>query len=163
VRMPQDPGAAGKADAETKVKLLKGYPVVVKPISGDKATRARPASAQAEAGNVKLLRGRVERHVPDEVCAFPNGSFDDQVDAFADALNELALGQQLQLGQLLMPRPPLMLIEWEDLQRRSRLDRPRPDRPKWPADAGDHRGLRAAGERGERHARDVAAVVQTGC
>jgi predicted phage terminase large subunit-like protein len=57
VRMPQDPGAAGKADAETKVKLLKGYAAVVKPITGDKATRARPASAQAEAGNVKLLRG----------------------------------------------------------------------------------------------------------
>jgi predicted phage terminase large subunit-like protein len=92
VRMPQDPGAAGKADAETKVKLLKGYSVVVKPISGDKATRARPASAQAEAGNVKLLRGAWNELFLDEVCAFPNAAFDDQVDAFADALNELALG-----------------------------------------------------------------------
>jgi predicted phage terminase large subunit-like protein len=92
VRMPQDPGAAGKADAETKVKLLKGYSVVVKPISGDKATRARPASAQAEAGNVKLLRGQWNELFLDEVCAFPNAAFDDQVDAFADALNELALG-----------------------------------------------------------------------
>jgi predicted phage terminase large subunit-like protein len=92
VRMPQDPGAAGKADAETKVKLLKGYPVVVKPISGDKATRARPASAQSEAGNVKLLRGSWNDIFLAEVCAFPNGAFDDQVDAFADALNELALG-----------------------------------------------------------------------
>jgi predicted phage terminase large subunit-like protein len=64
VRMPQDPGAAGKADAETKIKLLKGYAAVVKPITGDKATRARPASAQCEAGNVKLLRGPLERHVP---------------------------------------------------------------------------------------------------
>jgi predicted phage terminase large subunit-like protein len=92
VRMPQDPGAAGKADAETKVKLLKGYSVVVKPISGDKATRARPASAQAEAGNVKLLRGPWNEAFLNEVCTFPNGTFDDQLDAFADALNELALG-----------------------------------------------------------------------
>jgi predicted phage terminase large subunit-like protein len=92
VRMPQDPGAAGKADSETKVKLLKGYPVVVKPISGDKATRARPASAQAEAGNVKLLRGPWNEAFLNEICAFPNGTFDDQLDAFADALNELALG-----------------------------------------------------------------------
>jgi predicted phage terminase large subunit-like protein len=92
VRMPEDPGAAGVADAETKVKLLKGYSVVKKKVTGDKATRARPASAQAEAGNVKLLRGPWNDTFLNEVCAFPNGTFDDQVDAFADALNELALG-----------------------------------------------------------------------
>jgi predicted phage terminase large subunit-like protein len=92
IRMPQDPGAAGKADSETKVKLLKGYTIVVKTVTGDKATRARPASAQAEAGNVKLLRGPWNDAFLNEVCAFPNGSFDDIVDAFADALNELALG-----------------------------------------------------------------------
>jgi predicted phage terminase large subunit-like protein len=100
VRMPQDPGAAGKADAETKVKLLKGYSVVVKPISGDKATRARPASAQSEAGNVKLLRGPWNEQFLNEVCAFPNSTFDDQVDAFADALNELALGSSYNWGNV---------------------------------------------------------------
>jgi predicted phage terminase large subunit-like protein len=94
IRMPQDPGAAGKADSETKIKLLKGYPVIVKPISGDKATRARPASAQAEAGNVKLVRGAWNDTFLSEICSFPNGTFDDQLDAFADALNELALGSQ---------------------------------------------------------------------
>lgn len=93
IRMPQDPGAAGKSDAATKVKLLAGYSVKVEPISGDKATRARPASAQAEAGNVRLLRGDWNTAFLDEVCTFPNGQFDDQVDAFADALNELALGR----------------------------------------------------------------------
>lgn len=92
IRMPQDPGSAGKSDAETKVKMLAGYAVVVKPVTGDKATRARPASAQAEAGNVKLVRGPWVEAFLDEVCAFPNAMFDDQVDAFADALNELALG-----------------------------------------------------------------------
>jgi predicted phage terminase large subunit-like protein len=92
VRMPQDPAAAGKSDAQTKIKLLKGYPLVVKTVGGDKATRARPASAQSEAGNVKLVRGPWNEAFLDEVCAFPSGAFDDQVDAFADALNELALG-----------------------------------------------------------------------
>ncbi|WP_313956180.1 phage terminase large subunit [Mesorhizobium amorphae] len=91
--MPQDPGAAGKSDAATKIKLLAGYSVKAEPISGDKATRARPASAQAEAGNVKLVRGSWNETFLDEVCSFPNGQFDDQVDAFADALNELALGR----------------------------------------------------------------------
>lgn len=92
IRMPQDPGAAGKADAATKVKLLAGYATIVQTVTGDKATRAKPASAQAEAGNVKLLRGPWNEAFLDEVCAFPNATFDDQVDAFADALNELALG-----------------------------------------------------------------------
>ncbi|QND50268.1 phage terminase large subunit [Rhizobium lusitanum] len=92
IRMPQDPGAAGKADAETKIKLLAGFPMRVMSITGDKATRAKPASAQAEAGNVKLLRGDWNEAFLDEICAFPNAQFDDQVDAFADALNELALG-----------------------------------------------------------------------
>jgi predicted phage terminase large subunit-like protein len=90
--MPQDPGAAGKADAETKVKLLKGYSVVVKPISGDKATRARPASAQVGSGQRQAAARAVERAVPQRGVRFPNSTFDDQVDAFADALNELALG-----------------------------------------------------------------------
>jgi predicted phage terminase large subunit-like protein len=100
IRMPQDPGAAGKADAETKVRLLAGYPVVAKPVTGDKATRARPASAQAEAGNVKLLRGSWNESFLDEVCSFPNATFDDQVDAFADALNELALGSTYSLDNV---------------------------------------------------------------
>ncbi|MBB3607333.1 phage terminase large subunit [Rhizobium sp. BK602] len=92
IRMPQDPGAAGKADAGTKIKLLAGFPIKVLPITGDKATRAKPASAQAEAGNIRLLRGDWNEAFLDEICAFPNAQFDDQVDAFADALNELALG-----------------------------------------------------------------------
>jgi predicted phage terminase large subunit-like protein len=100
VRMPQDPGAAGKSDAETKVRLLAGYDAVSKPISGDKATRARPAAAQAEAGNVKLLRGPWNEAFLDEVCSFPNAMFDDQVDAFADALNELALGSRYSLDNV---------------------------------------------------------------
>lgn len=92
IRMPEDPGAAGKADAQTKVKLLKGY--AVKPVrpTGEKSVRARPASAQAEAGNVKLVRGLWNTAFLDEVCVFPAGMHDDQVDAFADAINELALG-----------------------------------------------------------------------
>jgi predicted phage terminase large subunit-like protein len=60
--------------------------------TGEKSIRARPASAQAEAGNIKLLRGPWNEAFLDEVCTFPAGAHDDQVDAFADALNDLALG-----------------------------------------------------------------------
>jgi predicted phage terminase large subunit-like protein len=100
IRMPQDPGAAGKADAQTKVKLLAGYDVKVVLPTGDKATRAKPASAQAEAGNVKLVRGLWNDTFLNEVCSFPNAQFDDQVDAFADALNELALGSTFTLANV---------------------------------------------------------------
>jgi predicted phage terminase large subunit-like protein len=104
IRMPQDPGAAGKADAATKVKLLAGYAVEVQSVTGDKATRAKPASAQAEAGNVKLLRGDWNQAFLDEVCSFPNAQFDDQVDAFADALNELALNSAPRVAMFLTKR-----------------------------------------------------------
>src|SRR5690606_26487003 len=67
VRIPQDPGAAGKADANTKIKLLAGYNVKAIPVTGDKTTRAKPASAQAEAGNVKLVRGKWNEAFLDEV------------------------------------------------------------------------------------------------
>jgi predicted phage terminase large subunit-like protein len=106
IRIPQDPGQAGKAQAETLIKLLAGYTAIAKPISGDKATRATPASAQAEAGNVKILRtGDPEKDAwiepfLDELCSFPTGSFDDQVDGFADALNELALGSSYTLANV---------------------------------------------------------------
>lgn len=106
VRLTQDPGQAGKAQTETYVRELAGYPVVVKTATGDKATRATPAAAQAEAGNVKILRtgdpdqdAWIEPFLA-EVCMFPAGAHDDQVDAFADALNELALGATYTLANL---------------------------------------------------------------
>lgn len=100
IRMPEDPGAAGKSDAATKVKLLAGYNVATIRPTGEKSVRAKPASAQAEAGNVKLLRGSWNDIFLDEVCSFPNAPNDDQVDAFADALNELALGSSYTLANV---------------------------------------------------------------
>lgn len=100
IRIPEDPGAAGKSDAATKVKLLAGYDVKVERPTGEKSVRAKPASAQAEAGNVKLVRGPWNDAFLDEVCSFPNAQHDDQVDAFADALNELALGSTFTLANV---------------------------------------------------------------
>jgi predicted phage terminase large subunit-like protein len=94
IRLPQDPGQAGKAQAETLIQMLAGFDVKARPVTGDKETRARPAAAQAEAKNVKLVQGDWNQTFLDEICNFPAGTHDDQVDAFADALNELALGSQ---------------------------------------------------------------------
>lgn len=101
VRLTQDPGQAGKAQAEQFVRKLAGFNVVVKPATGDKATRATPAAVQCEAGNVDILvTGDPDRDAwvemfLAELCLFPAGANDDQVDAFADAINELALGAKL--------------------------------------------------------------------
>lgn len=92
VRLPQDPGQAGKAQAQTLTRMLAGFDVRATPVTGSKETRATPAAAQCEAGNVRLVEGPWLESLVTELCAFPAGNHDDQVDAFADALNELALG-----------------------------------------------------------------------
>lgn len=91
IQLAQDPAAAGKTDAANKIKLLAGYAVHAKPVSGSKELRAGPAAAQAEAGNVRLVRGAWNEAFLDELCGFPTAAHDDQVDAFADALNALAI------------------------------------------------------------------------
>lgn len=100
IRLPQDPGQAGKAQAATYIRKLAGYDVKAAPVTGDKVTRAAPASAQAEAGNIRLLRGDWNDDFLDELEAFPTGRHDDWVDALADAINELALGSGYTLANL---------------------------------------------------------------
>ncbi|MER8399978.1 hypothetical protein [Mesorhizobium sp. M1348] len=49
---------------------------------------------------MKLVRGRWNETFLDEVCSFADGQIDDQVDAFANALNELALGSTFTLDNV---------------------------------------------------------------
>lgn len=106
VRLAQDPGQAGKAQAEGLVKKLAGYPIKVERPTGDKATRAAPFAAQAEAGNVRVVvtgdpvQDAWVQPFIDELCLFPAASHDDQVDAAADAFNELALGSAYSLDNV---------------------------------------------------------------
>ena len=93
IRLAQDPGQAGKSQADQFVKKLAGYAVKVERPTGDKATRAAPFASQAEAGNVRILvtgdsaRDAWIEPFLAELCLFPAGANDDQVDAAADALN----------------------------------------------------------------------------
>lgn len=90
ISYPQDPGQAGKDQAKSIAQDLAGYRFKASPESGDKATRAEPFAAQCEAGNVDILKADWNAAYLDEVCAFPNGQFMDQVDATSRAFNELA-------------------------------------------------------------------------
>jgi len=91
ISIAQDPGSAGVADMQNFVRLLAGYIVRVNKPSADKITRAKPLSAQSEAGNILLLRGDWNEEFLTELENFDgNTGHDDIVDASADAFNELA-------------------------------------------------------------------------
>jgi len=104
VRLPIEPAAAGKFQAEAYVKALAGFPVVMERPRGSKTERALPAAIQAEYGHIYLVNdgppdeAGVDDWIPeflDELTGFPRASHDDQVDAFADALNQLALNEHI--------------------------------------------------------------------
>jgi predicted phage terminase large subunit-like protein len=79
----QDPGSAGVNEAQATARALDGFNVTFEPATGDKATRAKPISAQAEAGNVKIVRAPWNDDFIRELENFPTGRHDDQVDALS--------------------------------------------------------------------------------
>jgi predicted phage terminase large subunit-like protein len=89
IRLPQDPGQAGKAQANYHAKLLAGFVFKIKPATGSKESWAAPLAAQAEAGNVRLVEGDWNQEFIDELCNFPTGAHDDQVDAAAQAFDAI--------------------------------------------------------------------------
>lgn len=89
IRLSQDPGQAGKEQAQSYVKYLTGFSVSAKCESGDKITRAEPLASQWQQGNVYVLAGAWNDSYFDEMEAFPEGKHDDRVDGSANAFNEL--------------------------------------------------------------------------
>jgi predicted phage terminase large subunit-like protein len=102
ISIPQDPGQSGKAQAIDYIRLLAGYKVEATVESRNlgsenptpskqsaKITRFSPFSAQAEAGNVKILRGPWNTRWFDELEGFPEASHDDSADSTSRAFNTL--------------------------------------------------------------------------
>ena len=83
----REPGSAGVAWAERFVQVLAGYAVTFQRPTGSKTTRAAPLAAQAEHGNVLLVRGAWVKQFLNEFEVFPAGRHDDQVDATAGAFS----------------------------------------------------------------------------
>jgi len=89
IRLPQDPGQAGKAQIANFSKLLAGYQIKALSITGDKITRAEPLAAQVNVGNVSMLKDDSWNDpLISEMRLFPNGANDDQIDALSDAFSE---------------------------------------------------------------------------
>jgi predicted phage terminase large subunit-like protein len=86
VYMEQEPGASGKALASRYRQLLRRYPFTARTSSGSKIARAKPVSAAAEAGEIKVLNAPWNSDLFRELEAFPsNVAHDDQVDALSGA------------------------------------------------------------------------------
>jgi predicted phage terminase large subunit-like protein len=89
VRFEREGGASGVRDARNTVTMMAGYDVRAVSPQGDKVTRAKGLAAQAEAGNVKLLRGPWNDRYLRTLHSFPEGAHDDEVDASSGAFNDL--------------------------------------------------------------------------
>ena len=92
IRLSQDPGQAGKAQAEQYIKLLAGFNVTAERESGSKETRAEPFAAQWQAGNVDVVLAPWNESYLSQLENFPEGKFKDMVDASANGFHELCKG-----------------------------------------------------------------------
>lgn len=97
-RLPQDPGQAGKDQAQSFLKFLSGFTVKILPESGDKVTRAEPFSAQwlglegMDKGNVDVLIADWNEMYFNQMENFPQSKFKDMVDASSSAFSEIENG-----------------------------------------------------------------------
>ena len=98
IAIPQDPGQAGKGQAQYLARLLAGYDIRIRPMShtrnddadrNPKVTRFRACSAQAEVGNIDVLRGEWNEQWFSALEAFPESAHDDDVDSTSEAFNLL--------------------------------------------------------------------------
>lgn len=97
VVIPQDPGQAGKGQAEDFVDMLAdaGFDVATRPASKTKETRAKPFAAHWQHGKVRVLIGGWNDAFFAEMERFPSPTaHDDIVDACSDAFAELTTGSE---------------------------------------------------------------------
>lgn len=95
VMSQQDPGSAGVTEGEKFVQMLAGFDVRLMTTSKDKLTRAKPVSAQAEAGNIRVMKAPWNKEFFAELENFPDGKHDDIVDVLSGAFNEISGGISL--------------------------------------------------------------------
>lgn len=86
----EEGGSSGKTVNEHyKRNVLQMYNFTGKKPPASKKDRAKPVAGQCENGNVYIVRGVWNHAFIDELCSFPTGDHDDQVDALSGAFNWL--------------------------------------------------------------------------
>ena len=101
IRLPKDPGQAGKEQAESYIKFLAGFNVVIVAETGSKEARAEPMAAQWQAGNFDVLTGAWNEEYLQQLENFPDSKFKDMVDASANAFTELETKNVFDLSNLI--------------------------------------------------------------
>lgn len=101
IRLPQDPGQAGKDQAQTYIKLLAGFSVRAVPETGSKETRAEPMAAQWQVGHFDIMAGSWNEIYLNQLENFPVGQFKDMVDASANGFAEIELTNTFNLKNLI--------------------------------------------------------------
>lgn len=89
----QEAGIQGAERTKALIGLLSGFSARAEHATGSKEQRADPFAAQAEAGNVRLLKGAWNYAFLSELAGFPMGKWDDQVDAVSGAFAQLVSGK----------------------------------------------------------------------
>lgn len=96
LRLPQDPGQAGKAQAEQFRAAFLEWQPRIEPVTGAKATRATGFAEAVNKGNVCMVKGEWNHAFRNELRRFREDELDqvdDTVDASSDAFNELSQGR----------------------------------------------------------------------
>lgn len=101
IRLPQDPGQAGKEQAQSYVKFLSGFDVTAVLESGSKESRAEPMAAQWQAGNFDIVIGDWNEMFLTQLENFPDGKFKDMVDAAANGFAEIEIRSAFNVGNLI--------------------------------------------------------------
>lgn len=105
--LEHEPGHNAKEVAALASRQLARFAPRFDHVNKGKEVRARPLSAQCEAGNVRIVRGPWNREFIDELVNFPpeSSGHDDQVDAASGALNKLILNTRTPGGPPRSHRP----------------------------------------------------------
>lgn len=101
IRLPQDPGQAGKDQAQSYIKYLAGFDVTALPETGSKEVRAEPMAAQWQAGNFDVVMGEWNEVYFNQLESFPLSKFKDMVDAGSSAFAELELENVFDISGLI--------------------------------------------------------------
>jgi predicted phage terminase large subunit-like protein len=89
ISWPQDPGQAGKDQAQSMVKDFAGWIFKTSPETGAKRTRWEPLASQVNGGNVRMVRAMWNRALIEEMET-DGQVHDDQLDALARAFTEIS-------------------------------------------------------------------------
>jgi predicted phage terminase large subunit-like protein len=100
LHLPQDPGQAGKDQAEQLRAAFAAYRPVMEMVSGNKVTRAAGFADAVNSGNVTLVEAEWNQEFTEELKKFRAdvaSQRDDIVDAASDAYNEIAPDREIRV------------------------------------------------------------------